>query len=176
MMPHKLNGTLLTRKEWQDNMRLRYGLGPLGLGSHCDGCRANFSIEHGLSFKKRGLVSIQHNDTRDEVGALASLGLTNGKVSYEHMINYGRDLSAAQPSAPRETGNTAGEEPRGDVLVHGLWERGSGCVLDTRITDTNGESYQNPSLENVLERAAKAKKDKYLVAYLARRRSFMPLV
>ena len=62
------------------------------------------------------------------------------------------------------------------MLVHGLWERGSGCVLDIRITGTDANSYKDISLAKVLERAAKAKKEKYLQACLDRSRSFTPLV
>ena len=89
------------------------------------------------------MVSIWHDDSRDEAGALAARALTHGKVSYEPMINYGRDLTAAQPSAPRRTSNAAGEELRGDVLVHGLWKRGGRCILDTRVIDADAKSYQN---------------------------------
>ena len=110
MMPHKLNGTLLTRNQWKDNLRLRYRLRSLGFYSHCDGRGANFSIDHELSCKNGGLVSIPHNGTRKKASALAALALTPGKVSYKSMIHYGRDLSAGQTSAPRETGNVAGEE------------------------------------------------------------------
>ena len=60
--------------------------------------------------------------------------------------------------------------------MHGLRERGSGCVLDIRITDTDANSYKDISSSKVLERAAKAKKAKYLQACLDRRRSFKPLV
>ena len=52
----------------------------------------------------------------------------------------------------------------------------SGCVLDIRITDTDANSYKDISSAKVLERAAKAKKEKYLQACLDRRRSFTPLV
>ena len=121
-------------------------------------------------------MSIRYDDTCNKAGALAALALTQGKVSYEPMINYGRDLTATQPSAPRRTSNAVGDETRGHVLLHGLWERGSGCVLNTRVTDTDAKSYQNQSSLKVLERAAKAKTDTYLEACLAQWRSFMPLV
>ena len=44
------------------------------------------------------------------------------------------------------------------------------------MMDTDTKLYQNQSSSNVLERAAKAKKDNYLKACLARRRSFMPII
>ena len=103
--------------------------------------------------------------------------MTKSKVSYEPTIYYGRGVTANQSTATRQTGsNVAGEEARGDVKVHGLWEKGSDCILDIRITDTDAKSYQNISSSKVLERAAKVKKDKYLIACLERRRTFMPLV
>ena len=49
MMPHKLHGTLLTRDNFSHNIRLRHGLCPFALCSHCDGCGEEFSIEHALS-------------------------------------------------------------------------------------------------------------------------------
>ena len=45
-----------------------------------------------------------------------------------------------------------------------------------QVTDTDAKFYLASSSEKVLERAAKAKKSKYLDACLERRRSFTPLV
>ena len=85
-------------------------------------------------------------------------------------------MTAGQPGIPQGTGNQLGAEARGDVLVHDLWEGGSWCVLDIRITDTDAPSYKHISSAKVLERAAKAKKAKYLQPCLDRRRNFTPLV
>ena len=71
---------------------------------------------------------------------------------------------------------TPGDRARGDVLVHRLWKRGEGYVLDVRITDTDQPTYRGSSSEKVLERQVKAKKDFYLQACVERRRSFAPLV
>ena len=67
--PDKLQGTLLSRDEWRDSARLRYGMCPLVLQDRCDTCDCGFSIEHGLSCKTGGLASLSHNDTRKEAGA-----------------------------------------------------------------------------------------------------------
>ena len=93
------------------------------------------------------------------------------------MINNGR--GANDPKRRRTTvgtGNQAGKESRGVVLVHGLSETGSSCVLDICITDTNAPCYADKTLKKVLETHVKRKKDKYLQACLDRRRSFTPLV
>ena len=63
---------------------------------------------------------MRHGDAHDKAGNLSSQVLTKGRVFYEPLIVYGRDTSAAMPCAATTTGNQAGEEVRGDVLVHGL--------------------------------------------------------
>ena len=98
--PHKLNGTPLLQDEWLDNAPLRYCFKLMGLCSHCDGGADPFTVEHGLSCKKRGLVSIRHDDVRDEASALAGQALTTGKITYEPSISYGRNLTAGQPDVP----------------------------------------------------------------------------
>ena len=143
LTPHKLNGTLLSRDKWLDNARLHYGFKPMGLCSHCDGCAAPFTVEHGLSCKKGELVSIRHDDVRDEAGALAGQTLTTGKITYEPSISYGRNLTASQPEVPQSIGNQLGAKARSDVPVHDLWERGDESVLDIRITDTDANLYKD---------------------------------
>ena len=86
MMPSQRYNSLLSREEFQDNVRLRYGLRPLDLCDHCDGCGARFSVEHGLSCKKGGLVHVRHNDVRDEATALAAHALSPSCVKCEPNI------------------------------------------------------------------------------------------
>ena len=62
------------------------------------------------------------------------------------------------------------------MLVRGLWETGSSCVLGICITDTDATSYTDKTSKKVLETHVKRKKDKYLQACLDQRRSFTPLV
>ena len=192
--PNKLNGNLLSAEEWRDNARLRYGLRPIGLCERCDGCGAGFTVEHGLSCKKGGLVVQRHDDCADEAGALSAMALSESRVSYEPEIFYGRGVTASQQTdserasaeaalvaadsanGKKKRSNTAGEEARGDVAVHGLWKRGQTCIMDIRVTDTDAKSYANSSSAKVLERAAKVKRDKYAEACNERRRSFAALV
>ena len=66
-----------------DNIHLRYGLRPLALCLHCNGCGEGFSIEHALSCKKGGLVTQRHDDARDEAGNLAPQALIKERISYK---------------------------------------------------------------------------------------------
>ena len=72
--------------------------------------------------------------------------------------------------------NVAWDKARGNVTVHGLWEKEKTCILDIRTTDTDAKSYTGSSLEKVLEKVAKLKKDKYEAPCFAMRRTFTPLV
>ena len=87
--PDTLGGTLLSQQEFVDNARIQLNLKVLNLPQHCDGCGAEISVEHALSCKKGGLVSIRHDDVRNEAGALAELALPKTRVSYEPFIFHG---------------------------------------------------------------------------------------
>ena len=63
---HRLNVTELSRKEFQDNFFLRYGIVPLNLPTDCDGCRKKFLVAHTLLCPKGGLVMARHNDAAKE--------------------------------------------------------------------------------------------------------------
>ena len=62
------------------------------------------------------------------------------------------------------------------MLVHGLWETGSSCVLDICITDTNANSFVEKTSKKLLETHVTRKKIKCLQACLDRIRIFTPLV
>ena len=97
---------LLSCNEWRDNIRLCYGMDPLGLCKSCDGCCANFTVEYMLSCKMGGLVSIRHNNVHGEAEALAAMVTQKSAVSYEppiYLLRYGR----AGFSCPAAMGTTA---------------------------------------------------------------------
>lgn len=122
-------------------------------------------------------MCVCHNDARDEAGDLAAMALTPSHVSCEPNIFYGTDVVAGQESVKvGSASNAPGNEARGDVDIRGLWKKGETCISDLRTTVTAASSYRDSSSTNVLETAAKVKKDKYLQACLERRRTFTPLV
>ena len=133
-------------------------------------------MEHALNCKKGGLVGIHHNDVRDEAGSLAELAFPKTCVSYEPYIFHGAGVRVTGQAAQDGRSGNAGDEARGDVMVHGLWKKGESCILDVRVTDTDAKSYRATSSAKVLEKAAREKKGKYESACLEQRRSFMPLI
>ena len=86
-VPHRINGTELSREEFLDNLRLRYGLMPQDIPATCNGCSKKFSIEHALSCPKGGLVLAWYDDDAKEWGALGSRALVPSDITYEPKIN-----------------------------------------------------------------------------------------
>ena len=176
VIPDRFSGTALSLQEWHDNLSLRYGKTPRGLPRRCDGCGAGFTVEHGLSCKKGGLVSIRHDDVHDEWAHLCGLALTSSRVTTEPLIHYGDGMGASLGGTTgNRNGNTLGEEARGDVSAHGFWQKGRSTIFDVQITDTDSKSYGNTASDKLLERFAQLKRDKYEEACLERRKDFTPL-
>jgi len=195
VFPSRVYGTGLSANEWRDNARLRYNFAPSDIPQHCDGCGARMTVEHALSCKKGGLVSIRHDDVADEWRDLCSKATTPGHVTREPHIY------SAQHRRPRVVGQTATEatqqqrdatnattntnqtstqstisEERGDAGCHGFWERGRPTIFDMRITDTEARSYRNKDYDKVLADHEKEKKRKYLQVCLEQRKNFTPMV
>ena len=95
VMPDTLNGTVLSAEEFQDSLRVRYGLEPVGLQPKCDGCYKDFTVTHALSCKTGGLVILHHNELAKEWHRLCAQALTPSAVSDKPLIPHsGRDLQA----------------------------------------------------------------------------------
>ena len=93
-------------QEWRDALFLRYGLEPLDLPTHCDGCQTKFSISHALDCKKGGLVTARHNELRDGVEDLSGKAFTPSHVRNDPLIYSGRALKRTK-SAPSGAGGTS---------------------------------------------------------------------
>ena len=73
VVPSIKNGTVLSKEEWEDNFRYRYGHQPINLTTHCNGCGERFSTEHGLNCNHGGIVNEQHDDVANELKHVAAL-------------------------------------------------------------------------------------------------------
>jgi hypothetical protein len=163
-------GTALSRTEFRDALRLRHGLVPLDLPTHCDGCpNTRFTVDHAFQCKKGGLVLARHDEMAAEWHQLCSQALTPSAVTDEPIIptyQYQDNVPAAE-QAPAL---------RGDVSAHGFWSRGTTAIFDIRITDTDAASYRTRDPQAVLQRQEQEKKRKYGDACKESHRHFTPLV
>ena len=89
VQPSTINGTELGAQEWRDALFLRYGLDPLELPHHCNGCNATFSICHVLDCKWGVLDTARHNEIRDGVVDLSGEAFTPSHVRDNPLIFVG---------------------------------------------------------------------------------------
>jgi hypothetical protein len=184
VQPLNICGTVLSAQEFRDSLSIRYGKTPTDLPTKCDGCGNKFSVRHGMECKKGGLVIIRHNEIRDELHDLAAQAFNNSSVRDEPQIHPSRheeqkEASEESPESQqviRTLSKQASSEERGDILIRNLWQNGTDCILDVRITDTDAASYRHKDPKKVLEQHEREKKKKYLQACLDQRRHFSPFV
>ncbi len=174
-MPNLLNGTELSAEEFRDSLLLRYGLIPKHLPAKCDGCGNKFDVDHGLTCKVGGKITLRHNEVMSEWHQLCASAFTPSAVSDEPLIPTSQDRNQGEANGNTTT-TTVGPAIRGDVACRGFWTRGTTTIFDVRITDTTCGSYRRSHHKVVLDNQEKEKKKKYNDACLQSRRNFTPLV
>jgi hypothetical protein len=181
LVPSTVNGTELAQQEFRGALLLHFAKSQGDFQSHCDGCGAKFIVQHGLACKKGGLVISRHNEIQDELSNLASKVFIPSAVRDEPKIFFSRPvekkaaLYQPNPSVTRNHPKTQCED-RGDLLIRALWARGTDCIIDVRVTDTDANSNRSKDPSKVLAAHEREKKRKYLEACLAQRRHFTPFV
>ena len=182
VLPSTVSGTELGCNEFRDALRLRYGRTLANLPRTCDGCGANFSLEHALTCKVGGLIIQRHDEINQELASLSTMALRNSSVRAEPLINPGSadKVKKSPPKQGSPTPDTPPESPdnrdRGDLLVRNLWKQGSDCIIDVRVTNLDAPSYASRDPASVLASHKKQKKKKYVEEFLMQRRTFSPFV
>ena len=185
VMPLTVNGTELSPQEFRDNLLLRQGRAPGDLPKHCDGCGATFTMTHALDCKVGGLIHQRHDEIKFELMEWASKALTPSAVRVEPLIHTDstpdegtKTNGKSKPEAKtnHHCNHSANDGQRGDVLVRGLFQRGTECIIDVRVTDLDSISQRSTDPDKVLRKHEKQKKSKYLQACLEQRRTFCPFV
>jgi hypothetical protein len=178
LAPSTVNGTELSSQEFRDHLFLRYDREPPDLPSHCDGCLAKFDICHALQCKKGGLVIMRHNEIKDELCDLLTKALVPSAVRDEPRIYPCRPAvppPQKEPDPVRRI-NSLVDDDRGDILVRGFWARGTDCIIDVRVTNTDAKSQRHKDPDKILAQHEREKKRKYLEPCLKQRRHFTPFV
>jgi hypothetical protein len=105
-------------------------------------------------------VLLRHNDVVAEWHHLCAQALSPSAVSDEPLIysGWGGNAGAGAP----------GTEPPPELRAT--------AICDVRVTDTDAPYHQGQDPHKILSKHEKEKKDKYVDACLARRRTFTPLM
>jgi hypothetical protein len=130
VLPSTVNGTELSAQEFRDALLLWYARCPPDLPIQCTGYQQKFSVRHALECKPGGLVISRHNEIRDELSDLASKAFSPPQFHTSHAAEpRSSPGKPASPAVKRLFQNNRTED-RDDILVRGLWARGTDCIID----------------------------------------------
>lgn len=192
VVPTTILHTQLSSLEFRDALHLRYDLPLKDLPTSCDSCHAPFTVAHALTCKKGGLITLRHNELRNELASIATAAFTPSAIRLEPSIYLSSPTTSsssnAQPQQPpaspsnsmstsstdHHTPPTPAHHERGDILVRGFFSPAKDCIIDVTVTHLDAESYKSKEAKAVLRSREKAKKNKYARPCAAQRRDFVP--
>ena len=148
-LPIKSEGYVLNKQCFWDLIRIRYGWHLSRIPETCE-CGSKFSIEHGISCKKGGFVSLRHNQLRNITARL--LQETCRDIRVEPCLQHLTGETFAE-----NTANTS-DEARVDVSARGFWVTGQTAFLDVRVFNPMAKRYVKQSLAKCYESNEKEKK------------------
>ena len=134
MLPIAEYGFELSKQQFWDSICLIYGWEISKSPTTCP-CGSKFDIQHSMSCKKGGFVTIRHNDLRHLTAKILSEVCYDTEIERTVVPLSGEDLS-------NQTANRS-NETRFDVRVRGFWEREQQQLFDLEVFDTNTCRYLN---------------------------------
>ena len=137
MLPITEHGFELSKQQFWDSVSLQYGWKITNLPIFCP-CGSKFNIQHSMSCKKGGFVSIRHNDLRDLTVIIVSEVCKDTEIDPKLLPLSGEELHG------RTTNRS--NEARLDVRTRGFWERGQQTFFDMLVFGPNTCRYLNKSL------------------------------
>ena len=132
------HGFELSKQQFWDSVSLQYGWKITNLPIFCP-CGSKFNIQHSMSCKKGGFVSIRHNDLRDFSARILSEVCKDTEIEPKLLPLSGEELHG------RTTNRS--NEARFDIRTRRFWERGQQAFFDIRVFDPNACRYLNKSLQ-----------------------------
>ena len=153
----EVSGTLLSATEFRDFLCPCYNVSPVNLQSHCDGRGTVFGVTHALICRIGGLVIARHNQIRDRILYIPQRAYTSASVCAEHLIHRGRTKSEQEISQ----GSDKHKDTKGEVMIHGLWDRQVYAIIDAKLGDADADTYNYEPTTSLLARWEKIKKDKH---------------
>ena len=95
-------------------------------------------IQHAMSCKKGGFITIRHNDLRDLTANLLTEVCKDGDIEPQLLLVTGETFD-------NRTATTS-NEARVDIKSRGFWVRDQQTFFDVRVFDPNANQYLNKAL------------------------------
>ena len=124
---------LLTKREFFDAVLLRYGWELKCLPQECV-CKAKYNIDHVLTCKIRGFVTLHHNE------------IVNVTADIPSMISKDVRKEPTLSTTPESN-----DELRADINVRSFWQRLQRPFVGARVFYPIAPSHQNQSLAKTMK-------------------------
>ena len=165
-LPIKALGYVLNKQSFRDSLCLRYGWKIPNTPLFCS-CKERNNVNHALTCKKGGYVSMRHDRIRDLEANILKDICKDVRIEPE-LLPVGNVVV--------DSSNTA-EKARLDVSAIGIWSPMERTFLDVRIVHPNSASYRDKTIEKIYEMHEKEKKRSYNQRIMqVERATFTPLV
>ena len=165
-LPIQSLGYALNKQYFRNGICIRYGWKVPGTPSHCS-CGDKFDIDHALSCKKGGYVTMRHNMIRDLEANILKDVCKDVRIEPELMPLGGTATSSTNVAM----------KARLDVSAIGIWGPMERTFLDVRVLHPNCPSYRGKTIEKLYEQHEKEKKSTYNQRIIqVEKATFTPLV
>ena len=166
-LPLESEGYYLNKTCFRDLICLRYGWELSRLPVTCE-CGSQFTIDHALSCKKGGFISMRHNELRNFTAKL--LRTVCRDVTIEPTLE---ELNGE--ILPKS--NNSSDNARLDISARGFWTAGQKAFFDFRVFNPLAKRHAAHKLSKCYELNEKEKKTHYNKRILeVEHGSFTPLV
>ena len=163
-------GYELTKQEFQDAMRLRFGLHFPDLNLRC-ACGKDNDVDHALSCAKGGYAIMRHDKIRDSMAEILSYAGVKG-VETERLLQPCEDFADRLPHWTNQD-----RDARMDIVGSGLWQDEQLNFFDVRVVHANSASYLSTSPAALYKDHENRKKRCYMRrVHLVEGGSFTPLI
>ena len=151
-----------------DLIHIRYGWELTRLPEYCV-CGVKFGLQHALSCKKSGFVTIRHNQVRNITATLLNEICNDVQIEPQLQGLSGEHFDA-------KTANKH-EDARLDISARGFWCSGEKALFDVRVFNPIASRYRNTPLSKCYTINENEKKKQYNERLLqVEHGSFTPLV
>ena len=165
MSEHDFN---LNKQQFWDAIRLRYGWPIPNLPTVC-ACGSKFDLQHCMSCKKGGFITLRHNSIRDLTANMLKEVCSDVKIE-PPLLELSGEIFQLKTS---KTGN----EVRTDIAARGFWIKGQRAFFDVRVFDPNASRYLKQTMQQSYAKNESEKKRNYNERILnVDNGSFTPLV
>ena len=166
VLPIKQFGFSLWKAEFWDAVYLGYEL-PLN-NFQVSAVVQKFTVQHALSYKKGGFVTLRHNELCDNIAEM--LQEDTNAVRIEPIL---QPLTAQEQSI----GGNVSVEAWADVSARVFWCRGQRAFFDVRFFDLNAQGHENKTFKRCYElNEYKKKRDYSSRIFNVEQGSLIPLV